>query len=123
MPARITLPDPDTRIGRHESGAELYAKDLRDEFPLYRELKLITPRAWQGGRRTAHLSWIVHCARLRSGGDAWQLAQHHPALHAWILECAAAVFDASYVKDTFGLSDAEYDALVAAEHAKYPPKG
>jgi hypothetical protein len=120
MPGRIVVPDPESTVAYHsELRATLYMKDLREEFPLYRYLKVITQKPWAAGKRTAHLTWIVHHKRLQRGGDSWRLLQASPAMYAWIeAECAKA-FDAQYVKDTFGLDDAGYLELVAREEAKY----
>jgi hypothetical protein len=114
----IAIPDIATRIA-FRPGVSLYAKDFREEMPLYRNVKLITAEPFFKARRSAHLTWIVHMGRCRGGGDCWILEQHNPELRKWIEQQCAEVFDAQYVMDTLGIEQAEYDALVAAEQAKY----
>lgn len=118
MSYRIIVPDPDSRFATKD-GLDLYAKDFRGDMPLYRNIKLLAAEPYHQGRRTAHLTWIVHMGRCRGGADAWLLQQHRPEIRAWIEQECAAVFDAQYVQDTLGIDAAEYALLVDAEHAKY----
>lgn len=118
MPGRIKLPDPDSLLGTHACGAHLYAMDAREEYPLYRNLKVIAPRPLWDARRTAHLTWIVHRNSLRRGGDSHLLAQR-TELSPWIVEICREVFDSQYILDTFGLTAVELTALIVAEENKY----
>lgn len=118
MANKIKKMEPESLICERD-GVQVYAKEFREDFPLYRELKLISKEPWFQARRTAHPVWIVHQKRLRKGGDGWRLQQARPDLHAWIeAECALS-FDAQYVQDTIGCSAEEYEALVEAENKKY----
>lgn len=113
--------DPDALICERD-GVQVYAKELREDFPLYRELKLISAEPWFNARRTAHPVWIVHQRRLRMGGDGWRLLQARPDIHAWIESECAQCFDTQYVQDTIGLSPDEYKALAEEENNKYRKK-
>lgn len=118
MPHRIKQMHPDSLIAEYP-GVKAYAKDIRDQYPLYRGVKLMADGPTLAGRRTAHLTWVVHLARFRSGGDGWRLLQQSPEIITWLAAECAKQFDANYVGYTFGLDGAEYEALVAAEEAKY----
>ena len=118
MAYKIKKMDPDALICERE-GVKVYAKELREEYPLYREVKMITTAPWFMSRRTAHFVWIVHQKRLRKGGDGWRLCQVRPDLYDWITAECALSFDPRYVQDTIGCSEAEYQALVEAENKKY----
>lgn len=118
MPRKpLSLPD-ETILARRDADV-LYARDVREEYPLYRNLYLVTAEPFTGGRRRAHLTFICHLGRLRAGGDCWRLTQACPELIQWIEAECREVFDRSYLLDTFGYSEAELDSLIAAEREKY----
>lgn len=116
--AYIKMPDAECLIAERP-GVRLYMGDMREDYPLYRNIRLITEAPFIRARRSAHMVWIVHLARLRGGGDCWILEQHNPELRQWIESECAKVFDAQYVMDTFGLDAAEYADLVRTETDKY----
>ena len=119
MPAAIIIPDPDSLLASFTHLIKCYALDYKEDYPLYRRIKIIGHVPLFGGQRTAHLVWIVHLARFRRGGDCWRITQERPDLLKWAEGICAAAFDDSYVMDTFGLDHAAYDNLVAAEQMKY----
>ena len=121
MPAKVIVPPEDCLLASFSVLVKLYALDARDKYPLYRGVKLLSgiPVPMLDGRRTAHLTWIVHEQRFRRGGDCWNLEQKSPKLMKWARGICADRFDAQYVQDTFGLSADDYDKLVAGEQAKY----
>lgn len=117
---KLLIPPIEARIARDDArGWSLYAKDPRDDAPLYRLVKIMTDTPWIDKRHTAHLAFIVHQARFSRGGDSWLLEQHAAGLKAWAEQQCSECFDAEYVKDTFGFSDVEYLELIAAEQGKY----
>lgn len=117
---KLIVPPIETRIARDDArGWSLYAKDARDDAPLYRLVKCLTDAPWIDGRRTLHAAFIIHEKRLSRGGDAWLMAQHAPALKTWIETQCAEWFDLDYVAETFGYGPEELAELLAAEKAKY----
>lgn len=110
---------PDDAILAQRPDATLYVRDLKEQYPLYRNLYLVTKAPFHSLRCRAHLTYICHLGRLRLGGDGWRLAKSMPELVAWIETECRSLFDRSYLIDTFGFSEAELDALIAAEKAKY----
>lgn len=120
MPKLITPPD-DACIGERP-GIKLYLLDFHEDAPLYRNIKIICDAPWYKGRKAANLSWIVHMNRCRGGGDCWLLEQHKPELRKWIELICATELNADYVIEMLGINREEYDAIVAAEQAKYAKK-
>lgn len=115
---KLTIPPPESCIAER-AGMKLYIKPFREEMPLYRGIKLMCADPFFRGRRAAHLTWIVHLGRCKGGGDCWILEQHAPELRKWIESECAKELNAQYLIDALGIEQAEYDALVAAEQAKY----
>ncbi len=114
----LTFPPIESRIA-HKPDFDLYVKDFREDMPLYRGIKLMTGKPWIDRRRSAHLTWIVHLGRCKGGGDCWLMEQHNKELRQWIEAACAIELNAESVMDNLGIDQAEYDALVAAEAAKY----
>ena len=114
----IKIPPLEARIAIRP-GAAIYAKEMREEYPLYRGIKVITDEPFYHTRRSAHLTWIVHLGRCKGGGDCWLLEQHNRELREWIESECALNFDASYVMDSLGIEQEEYDQLVKEEQSKY----
>lgn len=118
MPNKIVNPDPDAKFAQI-GDVSVYMLDLKEDFPLYRGIKLIAKSPIVGTRRTMYLTWIVHLKRLRRGGDAWRLERNRPELAAAIIKECADCFDLQYVKDTFGFEDHQLNFEIARERAKY----
>ena len=118
MPNKIKKMDPEAMIAERD-GIKLYMRDIIEDYPLYRKLKLVSQGPIYAQRRTAHVTWIVHLIRLQRGGDSWRLCQARPDLYDWITAECALSFGPDYVQDTFGLTPDEYQALVEAENKKY----
>lgn len=120
MPAKLGPVDPYSIIGEHPQGAVLSLCAPKDDYPLYRDLRLITPAGQGVGARRSHrLTWIMHDQRFRRGGDAWKLVKANPALMSWAEEVCKAELPLSYVAELLEISAGELDALVKAERAKY----
>lgn len=112
--------DPDSIISRHESGTILAVGPLRDEYPLYRQVRVLMPRPARGRRKFSYwCTWIVHQARFKRGGQDWRLMQEHPELAQWATAECAAILTPADAQESHGLSSSEWEALVAAEQAKY----
>jgi hypothetical protein len=118
MPAKTIIPPADARLAS-TGGVDLYLLPLQEQFPLYRDIKLIAVRPLFLSRRVARLSWIIHEARFRRGGDAWKLTQHNPDVLTWAEKECAADLTLDYVRETFDFSADDLAQLVAAERAKY----
>lgn len=111
-------PDPESLLSVKD-GVGIYSKDIRENYPLYRGIKIVGATPIMGNRRVAHLTWIVHQARFVRGGDAWTLQQQAPDVLDRAAAVCADVFDRSYLRDTFDYTEAELDALVKQEKDKY----
>lgn len=118
MPSLI-VPDIATMFAKRADGVRVYAKDLNEQFPLYRHVKAIGENPILGKRRAAHLTWVIHEKRLVRGGDCWLLVKENPELHAFIEAACTDSFDLSYVVDTFGFTLDQLQDLIDAEQAKY----
>lgn len=116
--ARLLIPDADAKLGELD-GVSLYFLDYNESQPLYRRCKLIGDNVLPG-RRTAYLSWIVYRGEFVRIGDAWRIQSYRPELHEWARQHMATTFDVDYLKDTFDLSDAQVNGLIAADKIKYP---
>ena len=119
MPNRIARPPEDAKLGDYVPELSLYLLDARDEYPLYRDVKLIARVPCLLGRRTLRLSWIIHEGRFKRGGGAWALAQDNPALMKWCEEQCAAFLTLDYLQELYGFTKAELNAMIAAENKKY----
>lgn len=111
MPYRIKLPDPDTLLGRHESGAELYAELA--PVPLYVHARILAPGLLGTKRASFRAGWVIEERRWARGQDASIIPAH---LLAW----AATLVQEAYpsVEEAAGLTRVEIDALKAEQAAK-----
>jgi hypothetical protein len=122
MPNKITVPDPDAKLGEYAPGLALYLLDAREEYPLYRDVKLIATAPCLLGRRTARLSWIIHEQRFKRGGAAWALSQDNPALLAWCVEQCAGFLTLEYLQEMYDYSEEDIARLIETEANKYRKK-
>lgn len=115
--ARFAPPDPDSVIARHSDGTVCALGGFKPEYPLYQTVRVILPP--HESRRSYWLTWIIHRAQFKRGGDSWRLFQLHPDMHAWAAAECARELTPEDAQDAHELTPEQWDALVAREAAKY----
>lgn len=119
MPRLIVVPDPDSLIAEFND-VQLYARVPSEKYPLYRFVKLISARPLGGGtRRTAQLTYIVHLQRFVWRGAGLVFARNAPGLLEWARLACAESLSPEYIRESLGITCAEYERLVDAEIARY----